>query len=143
MRLTIPDEILDPYQALADQAGVSLEQIVSQHLERFAEVAPTDRHFVLSGELLDRVEACTGRLPARSARELVAKVENVAAGISFGHIRLDFSPGQLRELEYRAARQGRSVKALVEETIRSMEGLFFHQLGTAAPKSDPPATKAS
>lgn len=139
MKVTIPDPVLEKYHAMADAQGRPIEAILADQLDRFADHAPgAGRCYVFSGPLLDRLEKALGNSLTRSARDLCARAEGLAA-LSFGHIRLDFSTGQLTEIDYMAKRQGISPRELATRIIRQIEGQFFHHLGGAADVRHAPA----
>jgi hypothetical protein len=133
MRITLSDDLVDRFQPYADRQGVPVETVIAAALTAVADVEPGVRSITFSGDLLEEVEAMVGRLPCRTATELAGKIKNVA-GISFHHVRLDFSPGQLKELAHQAERQGQPVKVLADRIIQGILTQFFWNLsGPAAP----------
>lgn len=149
MRVNIPDDILDAYQLHADKSGLPLEQVLAQQLRKFRQVAPKTRVVVLTGDALDTVEQVLAGGSVSSGADLANKVTRLA-GIRFHEIRLDFTPGQLDELAYRAERQGRPVKDLVAEIVRGITEQFFWTTaggqagdGYEAPKPSPPAVASA
>lgn len=143
MRLTVPDDLADQFLPYAEKSGLPLEEVLVQALRQAAETAPGVRSITFSGDLLEKVEAMVGRLPCTSPKQLAAKIDDLA-GISFHKIRLDFSPQQLRELEHRAARQGKPAEQLAREIIAEVTQQFFWGTGGAAGDPAPaPTTKAS
>ena len=124
MRVTIPDPVLDWYQALADKRRRRIETVVTAQLDRWSGIPPGDRAVALTGPMLERAEAATGGLPFRDAEHAIARIEDLAS-VTFHNVRLDFSPQQLRELEHRAERQGKPVEVLAAEMIQTITAEFF------------------
>lgn len=127
-KVTLPDVLVETYQALADARGISLDQALVLQLTRFQTVALGERVLTLHGPARERLEALLGYGQLASPEDLVAKVERWA-GITIGGIRLDFSPGQLEEIAYRADRLGISAEEEVRRVVVRMEELFFQHLG--------------
>lgn len=132
MLVTIPDEVAKGYLAMAERQGRSLDAVVSAQLERFVEHAPgAGRCYTFSGPILERLENALGKTPTRSAKDVCSRVEQLAA-ISFGHLRFDFSSGQLAEIDRMASRQRKTPRQFVEEILHQMEGQFFNYVGGPA-----------
>jgi len=124
MRVTIPDEVLDPYLAMADRTGRTIEATVTEQLDRWAAVPPEAVVIPLIGQGLERAQQATGGLPFRDAEDAVTRIESLAS-ITFHNIHLDFSQQQLKELEHRAERQGKTVAQLAGEMIAQITTEFF------------------
>ena len=114
MRVFIPDELTDKYQVIANAQNRKLEQVIHLQLERFVRLPPGNPSMVIGREILDRITAVTGGIPVKDEADLLARF-NRLAGISFKKINIDLSPAQLESLEARAKRQGRPIKALIQE----------------------------
>lgn len=128
MRITIPDAIIDHYQAHADRQGRTLDQTVTAQLARFRELPPGAPAVIVGGDLLARIETYLGAGPIADGTDLAAKVERLA-GVTFHGVHLDFSPSQLEELKYRAERQGRTVESLCVEIVKQMQEQWFWGAG--------------
>lgn len=129
MRVTIPDQLADVYQAVATKQGLSLDDVVSRQLRRFQTLIASPRVVVLGPDHLDALELKLhgGQIP--SPEDLIAKVSRLA-GVSFCGIDLQLTPAQVEELAHRAERQGKSVEALVQEIWEQLAQQFFHSAGT-------------
>lgn len=142
MLVTIPDGLAKTYMEMSKIQGRSLDDVVTAQLTRFKDHTPgAGRCYVFSGPLLERVETALGKTITRSERDLCSRVEQLAA-ISFGHLRFDFSPGQLAEIDRMSTRRGMSPRLYVENIVRQMEGQFFNHVGGPAkplPPKTPPA----
>lgn len=95
-------------------------------LKRGAEL-PEGRVVLLSGEALERIEQVFQGGSVLNGADLAQKVER-QAGISFLHVRLPFTPGQLEELQGRAERQGLTVEQLVERAAGRIYEQFFNMI---------------
>ena len=87
------------------------------------------RFTVLHGEALEALERILGGGAIVSGADLLKKVERLA-GISFHHVRLDFTPGQLETLQERAAREGKTVERIVEQMAPRIHEQFFNLVDT-------------
>ena len=76
----------------------------------------------------DRLEEITGFATTRSAPDLLAAVERLAA-IKIGDIRLPFTPGQLHELQHRAQKRGRTVEQEMRAVVSRIEDELFYKGG--------------
>lgn len=83
-----------------------------------------DGRVVLSTLDCARLERTVGIGNARSGPDLVSAVERLAA-ISIGSIRIDFTPGQLAELQARAVKRGRTVEDEIRAVIHRIEDELF------------------
>lgn len=91
--------------------------------ERYQIVDP--RALTLTGQERDRLEATTGVGSTRTTTDLLIAVERLAA-ISIGSIHVDFTPGQLEEIAYRAKKRGRTVEQELRAVVdRIKEDLFW------------------
>lgn len=142
MRITIPDQVLDAYQAYADREGRTLDQVLTQQLGRFRHLPPAERAVVLGGPVIERLETHLGT-QISNGEELADKVERLA-GITFHGIHLDFSPNQLEELQHRSERSGRSVEDMAKEMVQQLSHEWFWRAGAgeAAVSVPPPAPTA-
>lgn len=129
LRLQVDDQTLTALQARADASRVDLEMTATRLLASSAALFPLGgRVVVLSGDPLDNLEGLLGGGSVLNGEDLQKKVERLA-GISFGHVRLPFSPGQLEEIATRAERNSLTPEQMIERTARKMYELFFTHLG--------------
>lgn len=83
------------------------------------------RALVVAGPDRDRLEATTGVGSTRTAADLIQAVERLAS-ISIGTIHVEFTPGQLEEIAYRAKKRGRSIDQELRAVVdRIKEDLFW------------------
>jgi hypothetical protein len=135
MKITvqIADELYDHYlgQSEAMQqrgATVSAEELMADRLERFKAVDPGDRVVVIDPKSRQKLEGLLSGGSLMDADDLIRKVEG-AMSIRIGDIRLDFTPGQMKEMAHLARRNGRALEEVVKDTVARMESLFFNHLG--------------
>lgn len=77
----------------------------------------------------DQVKALVtrlGGLPFRTGQDLVDRVA-VLAGLTFHRIDLDFSSGQLAELQHQAERRGITVEQHARDVVNKMRAEFFNR----------------
>ena len=79
----------------------------------------------LSQTVCERLEATTGIGSTRTPDLLVQAVERLAR-ITIGEIHIDFTPGQLEEIAFRAKKRGQTVAQALQAVIdRIREELFW------------------
>jgi hypothetical protein len=130
MRVTIPDDLADALQAKLTPAQ-TLDGEVTRLLTACSGVPAGSQVLVLDAHRLNELAALMGRPSLLSYTDLVATIERLGS-LSFGALRLQFSPGQLEELQHRAAREGMPVEEYTARILRSWTSNFF----TTAPARD-------
>lgn len=90
---------------------------------------PEGRFIPLAPHQIERLEAILSGGSLLNGDDLVRKTERLA-GISFLHVRLPFTPGQLEDLQVRAERQGLTVEQLVERAAGRIYEQFFNLIRT-------------
>jgi hypothetical protein len=136
MRVTIPDEVLAPYEAIAERQGRPVETVVADQLARFAALVPGERAVVLGDADLTTLAAALDLAQIRDAKQLVARVERFGA-VTFESVHLRLGPAQKAELARRAERQGRTVRELVTEIVARLTQDFFWATGAGEPAAAP------
>lgn len=139
MRVTITDKTAERYQAYADEQGRALDAVLEAQLVRFVALPPGKKVIVVAAA---EAQAIVGGTPILNGTDLLARVSQLAS-LSFHHIRLDFSPAQLAELEHRARRQGKSVETLAEEITKAILRDFFWASGGGEAAVSAPSGSAS
>lgn len=126
MRVTLQltDEVADLYQKIADKHAVRISSILAEQLKRFVSVDPYDRIVVVPSRQRDELEKVLSGGAIEDASDLVLKVEALAS-IQVEGVKLDFTPGQKRELKRLADRQRITYDEIVRRTVKSMEEQFF------------------
>ena len=125
LQLQLEDHEYAQVQERADRSGVSEVDVAKKLLLQATRYLPTNQPvIVLAGPLLEQVTATLGGLPLRHAQDLAERVDQLA-GISFGHLRLPFSPNHLQALQEKADRQGKTVEQLLEEAAPRVYEQFF------------------
>jgi hypothetical protein len=76
------------------------------------------------GALEDRLGLGT----TESVTKLLAAIDRLAA-IKVGDVRIPFTPGQLAELQHRAAKRGRTVEAEMRAVVSRLEEELFYKGG--------------
>jgi hypothetical protein len=90
---------------------------------RYEAVDPGDR--TLPAAVCARIEQTTGVGSTRTPEDLARAIERLAH-IEIGGIAIDFTPGQLDEIKYRASKRGRTVQQELQAVIdRIREDLFW------------------
>lgn len=132
LRVTIVQASVEKLHDLAALRGHDLELTASQVLMAGLDSLPTHgRAVVIDQATLQGLEAILGGGSILHQQDLTQKVHRLA-GISFGHVRLDFTPGQLEEIDSRASRLSMTGEELIRRTARKMEELFFTHLGVGS-----------
>lgn len=142
MRITIPDDVLAPYEEMAQRQGRPVDDVVAAQLKRFAMLEPGKKAVVIPPAALTALEPPLGGTPVRDAQDLLTRIQQLA-NISFMGLNLGLSLQQKAELAHRAERQGRTVEALVQEMWRDLQQNFFWSGGggEAAPVPPPNAPR--
>jgi hypothetical protein len=129
MRLTlsIPDDLYDRY---ADRTGgkATVEDLLISQLERFKEVNPMDRVLVVLPKERAALEAKLSGGNLRDGADLLQKVEALAA-IEIGGVKVDFSPGELRNIKTFATKNQRPVQKAIEDVVHGMKEQFGLYVG--------------
>jgi len=95
----------------------------AQLAERYQIVDDATR--LLSAAVCTRLEDTLGVGATRTPEDLVAAVERLAR-IEIGGIHIDFTPGQLDEIKYRAIKRGQTVEQALQAVIdRIREEIFW------------------
>ena len=82
----------------------------------------------LSSVECDRLAELLGLSTAVTGASLLAAIDRLAS-VRIGDIRIPFTPGQLAELQHRAAKRGRSVDAEMRAVVARIENELFYQGG--------------
>lgn len=125
LRVALADFSMDKLHEIAKEQERDLETAASQVLATGLSALPAHGRFaVISGTELQALEDILGGGSVLNGQDLLSKVKRLA-GISYGHIRLGFTPGQLEDLEFKAKRQGKTVEQLVEQMAPRIADQFF------------------
>ena len=124
MRVQVPQETADRLEQRATEIGRPVELVATHALSTGALLPAAGRFITVTGEALQRLETLLGGGSIHSEADLTTKVERLA-GISFAHVRLEFSPGQLEQLAEKAARADMTVEQLVERAQAKICEQFF------------------
>lgn len=133
-RMQTEDQTYEAYERMAEelqaQAGKSAtaEELMAHQLERFRSVHPADRVVLVDPRNRDRLEQILSGGTLRDAEDLVAKVQKLAS-LEIGEIRVDWTPGQLRELQEYARRNRKTLQEVVKATVERMGAQFFSHVG--------------
>ena len=82
----------------------------------------------LTPRQVSELETLLGASAPFTPETLYAAVERLAS-IRIGEIRIPFTPGQLRELQHRAAKRGRTVDAEMKAVVDRIQNELFYQGG--------------
>jgi hypothetical protein len=75
-----------------------------------------------------RLEEICGLGSTRTPEALVLAIDRLAS-LRIGDIRLPFTPGQLSELQHRAAKRGRTVEAEMKAAVDRIQDEIFYRAG--------------
>lgn len=123
-KVTIPDEVLHPYDGYATTQGRPVDAVVTDQLRRFSKLVPGERAVVISLKQLKELEPVLGGSPIIDGAALIETIRR-RASLTIGGVTIPFTTGQMRELELRAERQGRPVQELVEDTANKIAATLF------------------
>jgi hypothetical protein len=132
IRVVLTPQAVDRLDAVAKVRGTDYETAAAKVLsDALTTIPATGRYLVVDPHTLDQLELRLGGGSLLSALDLWAKVDRLAA-ISYGHVHLDFTPGQLEEIGRRAERLSLTPEQLITRTVKKMEELFFTHLGVGS-----------
>lgn len=121
----------DTFELLSEKAQLArrpLEQEAAHRLRAAVDTLPDQGRVVtVHGTTLSTLEDILSGGSLLSQADLLLKVQRLA-GVSFLHVRLPFTPGQLDMLAEKAASQGWTVEQLVERTAPRIYEQFFDLL---------------
>lgn len=130
LRIPVYEATLQQLLPLAEAQRRSPEEAARFLLAAAVQSLPAQGRFtVLHGAALERLEQILGGGAVVSGADLLKKVERLA-GISFHHLRLEFTPGQLETLQERAAREGKTVEQVVTQMAPRIHEQFFNLVDT-------------
>lgn len=127
IRVFLPQFAMEKLQDVAREQGGDrdLETAASQMLSTALSALPASGRFaVINQKEIQVLEDILGGGSVLNGQDLLRKVQRLA-GISFGHVRLSFTPGQLEDLARKAERQGKTVEQLVEQMAPRIHEQFF------------------
>lgn len=125
LRVSVADFSMDKLHEVARAHERDLETAASQVLATGLSALPLQGRFaVIHQAELQALEDILGGGSILNGQDLLKKVQRLA-GISYHHIRLNFTPGQLEDLEWKAKRQGKTVEQLVEQMAPRIADQFF------------------
>jgi hypothetical protein len=128
VRVPVDDPTMDRLGQIAATQHRDLEIVASTLLTQAAALfPPTGRCVVLGPDALESLEILLQGGSIHNAQDLVQKTERLA-GISFEHLRIQFTPGQLEQMQERAERQGLTVEQLVSRAVPRILEQFFNLL---------------
>lgn len=88
-------------------------------------LVPGEGALVLTAADRTRLEATTGIGSTRTPAEFVRAVEFLAS-IRIGDVKLEFTPGQLSELQHRATKRGQTIAQAIQAVVdRIREEIFW------------------
>jgi hypothetical protein len=74
----------------------------------------------------DRIAEALGLGAQATAASILAAIDRLAS-VRIGDIRIPFTPGQLAELQHRAAKRGRTVEAEMRAVVARIEDELFYK----------------
>lgn len=129
MRVTLQldDDTSEAYSTEALERGVDLEIVLAERLKMAQAMDPRSRYLLLIDNTLSRMEAALGHLPILHAEDLIAKVTRLAR-VRFGDHSLELTAGQMEEIAWRAGKQGKTVKFMLQAAWERFGAEFFSLL---------------
>jgi len=85
-----------------------------------------DHELVLPPQVVARLEQTTGFGTGKDPFTLVEAIERLAS-ISIGTVRVEFTPGQLEEIAYRAKKRGHTVEQELKTAVERVKDEIFHR----------------
>lgn len=133
LQIQIPDAVYDAYANRATEMSaqgkpITPEEVIADTLDRFSSVSPTDRAIVVGAANRQRLEKVLSGGSLFDGNDLTMKVEALAK-LEIGEVRLEFTPGQLKQLANVARRNGKTVEEVTRETVKQLEWQFFDAVG--------------
>jgi hypothetical protein len=125
MLIHLDDDLYAAYAAAATAAKRPVREVIEGQLLRFLPYPPTRRSVVLSEDTLATLEALFRGGSLDTEAKVVERMQ-AWAGITIGHVRLDFSPEQLREVGVRATKQNKAPREVVEDIVAQLQDQFFY-----------------
>lgn len=123
--LSIDDELWDIYREESIARKMNPGDVIRERLAKAVALDPRDRGIIISGgRTMQILEEKLGGGHLKSAEDLLNKVTNLA-GIRFGLHEFVISPGQFRELTFRAQKTGKTIEQLVESIYKRMQATFW------------------
>lgn len=123
--LSIPDDLFDVYAREAKERNTDPGEVIRQRLIKAVGLDPRERPIVLTGgRTMQAVEERLGGGNLKGAEDLLEKITKLAS-IRFGAHEFQITPGQWRELAFRATKTGRTPEQLIEAIYLKMSTTFF------------------
>lgn len=130
LRVPTNDDTLTHLDRHANAQQRDVESAAGHLLAAAAVSLPSvGRYAVVHGVDLEAIERILGGGSVLNGDDLYTKIQRLA-GISFQHVRLEFTPGQLEEVQRRAERQGLTVEQLVARMVPRIHEQFFNLIDT-------------
>lgn len=125
VELTMDDEVWDIYRRESIDRRMPPGELIRERLSRAIALDPRTRAMVLPGDrYMQQLEEKLGGGQIVHHEDLLRKVQNLAS-IKFGTHEFQITPGQYRELAFRAQKTGRSIDQLIAEIYRRMQDTFW------------------
>lgn len=121
----IPDETYAQYLALAEHDQQPVDTLIARQLARMAKFSPGKRIVILSGDLLHEIEQLIGGGGNLTTGPQLLNAVKTWAGVTIGHVRVNFTAAQLEEIGYRANKQNKTPNAVVEDIVAQLAPQFF------------------
>lgn len=116
----------EPKPEVTPQRLIAQVQALCWQLARLAAAPEPGLH--LTPRDCHRLDDLVGLGASRAPETLLAAVERLAS-LRFGDIRIPFTPGQLSEIQHRAAKRGRTVEAEMQAVVARIRDELFFQGG--------------
>lgn len=124
LEIQIDDDVYKEYQRQAGRRRTSVAALLAEQVARFKDFNTTDRVFVVTPPVRERLEEIFARQLQGDAA-LVELVERLAS-IKLGEVRVEATPQQLEELQRYAEKSGKTFEEVCQERFREVAKGFFH-----------------
>lgn len=122
---TIDDDLFEFYNNEAKQRRMSPADVLNERLKRAIGLDPRERAIILTGgRVMSLVEEKLGGGNLKNAEDLLRKVTALAS-IRFGEHEFKITPGQWREIAFRATKMHLTPEQVVERMYTEMQKTFF------------------
>lgn len=123
--LSIPDDLFDIYAREAAERLTDPGNVIRQRLIKAVGLDPRERPIILTGgQVMQQIEERLGGGNLRDGQDLLNKITKLAS-VKFGEHEFKITPGQFRELAFRATKTGRTPEQLIETMYQKMSQVFW------------------
>ena len=127
MRLTLADEMLEPFVAEAQRGKLTVEEVVERQLQRLQGHPLTEGLLILDSAVRGQLEESLGVGSTRSPTTLLAAIARLAQ-IEVGRTKIVLTTAQLEELKARAEKRGLTFPEMLREHAEAVKESLFTRM---------------